>query len=82
MGSGSWGTALAIVLADNGFTAALWGRDAGAIDAMRDTGINSQYLPGVDLPSRPGTSHRLARVPRGCRAGGYCSPQQRVSGAT
>ena len=49
MGAGSWGTALASVLAAEGREVTLWARDAGLaarIDAERR---NPAYLPGVSL---------------------------------
>ena len=50
-GAGSWGTALAIVLARNGARTILWGRDAAAIDAMARTRRNQRYLPDAELPA-------------------------------
>jgi glycerol-3-phosphate dehydrogenase (NAD(P)+) len=50
VGAGSWGTALAKVLADKGHTVALWGRSsehAADIEARRE---NARYLPGAPLP--------------------------------
>ena len=49
-GAGSWGTALAAVLARHGVDTLLWGRDANAIAAMRDTRCNARYLPDIALP--------------------------------
>lgn len=51
IGSGSWGTALAILLVRNGHTVTLLGRDAAEVSEMRTEGTNSRYLPGVSLPS-------------------------------
>ena len=47
LGSGSWGSALAKVLSDNGHPVSLWGRRpelAAAIEATRE---NATFLPGV-----------------------------------
>ncbi len=52
LGAGSWGTALAILLASNGFSVCLWGRDSEKIKAMANTRENSQYLPGVKFPEQ------------------------------
>lgn len=49
-GSGSWGTALAAHLAENGRTVCLWGRAEAQIERMRTTGRNEAYLPGTVLP--------------------------------
>ena len=50
LGAGSWGTALATLMARNGHHVVLWGRDekvAAAIDAQHE---NPRYLPGIALP--------------------------------
>ncbi len=50
-GAGSWGTALAIVLARNGGPVRLWGRDPGLLQEIAADGRNQRYLPGIDLPA-------------------------------
>lgn len=50
LGAGSWGTALAIVLARNGARALLWGRDSDQLQAMAAERRNERYLPGITLP--------------------------------
>ncbi|TWI58843.1 NAD(P)H-dependent glycerol-3-phosphate dehydrogenase [Halalkalibacter nanhaiisediminis] len=50
IGAGSWGTALAMVLADNGHQVHLWARRKEQIEEINDSHTNSQYLPGVVLP--------------------------------
>jgi glycerol-3-phosphate dehydrogenase (NAD(P)+) len=49
MGSGSWGTAFALVLADAGNDVVLWGRDAGLAAAIT-AHENPRYHPGIVLP--------------------------------
>ena len=49
-GTGSWGTAFAMVLADAGCEVALWGRRADLVDVINTTHINPDYLPGIELP--------------------------------
>ncbi|AJT64165.1 NAD(P)H-dependent glycerol-3-phosphate dehydrogenase [Streptomyces chattanoogensis] len=49
-GTGSWGTAFAMVLADAGCEVTLWGRRAGVVDAINTGRTNPDYLPGVTLP--------------------------------
>lgn len=50
IGTGSWGTALAVHLGCQGHQVALWGRDAILVGRLRDQGENGPYLPGVPLP--------------------------------
>ncbi len=48
-GAGSWGTALAVMLAKAGHEVALIGRDQNQISGMEESRENSRYLPGVKL---------------------------------
>ncbi len=50
-GTGSWGTAFAMVLADAGCEVTLWGRRAELAEAVNTTRMNPDYLPGVELPA-------------------------------
>ena len=52
LGTGSWGTAFAKVLADAGTDVVLWSRREEVARAVRDTHENAEYLPGVVLPDR------------------------------
>ncbi|MFI8994164.1 NAD(P)H-dependent glycerol-3-phosphate dehydrogenase [Streptomyces sp. NPDC053542] len=49
-GTGSWGTAFAMVLADAGCEVTLWGRRAELVEAINTGRTNPDYLPGVELP--------------------------------
>ncbi|MGW3323245.1 NAD(P)H-dependent glycerol-3-phosphate dehydrogenase [Streptomyces virginiae] len=50
-GTGSWGTAFAIVLADAGCEVTLWGRRQEVVDAINTGRTNPDYFPGVELPA-------------------------------
>jgi len=50
IGAGSWGTALAILLAREGHPTQLWGRDRAQLDAMRSARRNVRYLPEAIFP--------------------------------
>lgn len=50
IGSGSWGTALALALAENCPRVTLWARREEIRLTIAETGENSTYLPGVKLP--------------------------------
>lgn len=50
LGSGSFGTAMATVLAQNCEQVRLWGRDEALVAAMRSNHENATYLPGIPLP--------------------------------
>jgi glycerol-3-phosphate dehydrogenase (NAD(P)+) len=68
LGAGSWGTALAAVLARNGVATTLWGRDAPALAAMHATRRNVRYLPEMDLPATLHYCADLAAAVRGAQA--------------
>ena len=48
-GTGSWGTAYSLVLADAGTDVTMWGRRAEVVDDI-NSGRNTAYLPDVPLP--------------------------------
>ena len=50
LGAGSWGTALAILLAKNGHQVLLWGRNKEKISAMQEARENLYFLPGIPFP--------------------------------
>ncbi|WP_071459977.1 NAD(P)H-dependent glycerol-3-phosphate dehydrogenase [Bacillus massilinigeriensis] len=50
IGAGSWGTALSMVLADNGHDVRLWGHNAEQIDEINTFRTNKAYLPEVQIP--------------------------------
>ena len=52
LGAGSFGIALARLLALNGHEVALWGRSPAAQAALRETRRSADYLPDVVLPER------------------------------
>jgi len=51
LGAGSWGTALAALVARHGHRATLWGRDAEIVAAIDRDHENPRYLPGLALPA-------------------------------
>jgi glycerol-3-phosphate dehydrogenase (NAD(P)+) len=62
LGSGSWGTALAVHLARTGHSTCLWGIETGELEAMARERTNQRYLPGVRLPEGLEIEHDLARA--------------------
>ncbi len=50
LGAGSWGTALALLLSNNGHSVKLWDRDRNHIERLSNHRCNQQYLPGIPFP--------------------------------
>ncbi|MBE9516746.1 MAG: NAD(P)-dependent glycerol-3-phosphate dehydrogenase [Proteobacteria bacterium] len=61
-GAGSWGTALALLLARNGHQVTLWGHDAAHMATVAHEGENHTYLPGIKFPENLKTSDDLAQT--------------------
>lgn len=60
LGSGSWGTALAVHLARTGHDVRLWARDPALAAAMGSRRENASYLPGILFPEALTPSATLA----------------------
>jgi glycerol-3-phosphate dehydrogenase (NAD(P)+) len=54
LGSGSWGTALSILVARNGHEVTLVGRSDDEIADLRTSRINHRYLPNFEVPANVG----------------------------
>lgn len=62
LGGGSWGTALAILLANKGYDVDMWLRDESQIAEMNETRENKRYLPNIKLPDNLRVSSDLEGV--------------------
>ncbi|MCB1918572.1 MAG: NAD(P)-dependent glycerol-3-phosphate dehydrogenase [Candidatus Competibacteraceae bacterium] len=51
LGVGSWGTALALLLARNGHIVRLWGHDPQEVAPLVQERENRRYLPGIPFPA-------------------------------
>lgn len=67
LGAGSYGTALALLLARNGHSVRLWGRNVEAMAAMARDRVNARYLPDTALPTNLLPSADLAATLSGVR---------------
>ncbi len=66
IGAGSWGTAIAFVLAENGHDCLLWARRSEQSEEITDKHMNHAYLPGIVLPENlRATSHLEEAVKHG-----------------
>lgn len=62
IGAGSWGTALAFVLAENGHDSLIWTRRAEQADEISHQHTNNRYLPDVRLPDNLNSTSELQRA--------------------
>ena len=62
LGAGSWGTALAVLLARNGVPTEMWGHDPAHMGRLARARENVEFLPGVPLPESLGLSADLGAV--------------------
>jgi glycerol-3-phosphate dehydrogenase (NAD(P)+) len=67
IGAGSWGTALAILLAREGHPTRLWGRDGAQLEAMRRERTNLRYLPDAAFPEALQVAVDLPQALKGAR---------------
>ncbi|MEM9283859.1 MAG: NAD(P)H-dependent glycerol-3-phosphate dehydrogenase [Verrucomicrobiota bacterium] len=62
LGAGSWGTALALVLADRGIDVLLFGNEPEVSDEINSQHTNGKYLPGISLPDNISGTVRIEEV--------------------
>lgn len=62
LGGGSWGTSLAILLAQKGYDVDIWSRDKEQIKEMKESRINKKYLPDAILPSNLNLTNDLEKA--------------------
>ncbi|HEX9777198.1 MAG TPA: NAD(P)H-dependent glycerol-3-phosphate dehydrogenase [Geopsychrobacteraceae bacterium] len=67
IGSGSWGTTLANLLAEKGYPVTLWAYETELVERMRRTRQNDLYLPGVTLSEQLSFTSTLAEAVTGQR---------------
>jgi len=67
LGAGSFGTALASLLAGNGNPTRLWCRDTEQATLMQSQGCNAKYLPDVQFPSTLQITDNLATAVDGVK---------------
>ena len=79
VGAGSWGTALALVLAKKGHDVRLWSYEEDVAEAVNRERENTIYLPGVPLPPRLVATTDIAEAVAGAPVVVSVSPSQHVS---
>lgn len=65
IGSGSWGTAIAVLLAGKGYDVYLWSWQQVETDRLNADRENKEFLPGIKLPDNIVCTHSMAECTDG-----------------
>ncbi|WP_181766212.1 NAD(P)H-dependent glycerol-3-phosphate dehydrogenase [Streptomyces albidus (ex Kaewkla and Franco 2022)] len=79
-GTGSWGTAFAMVLADAGCEVTLWGRRPELAEAVNTRRVNPDYLPDTELPAAITATTDAAEAADGAEFTVLAVPSQTLRG--
>ncbi len=60
IGSGSWGTALALLLSGHGIPVTIWAHNPAVAEEINSRHTNSHYLPEINLPTNVSATADLA----------------------
>lgn len=81
IGTGSWGTTLAILLAGKGLAVTLWTRSEEEAVVLREDRENRRFLPGFTFPESLAVSSSLPEALYGCSLLLIAVPSQRIRDA-
>jgi glycerol-3-phosphate dehydrogenase (NAD(P)+) len=79
-GTGSWGTAFSMVLADAGSDVVMWGRRQELAEAITKGHENPDNLPGIPLPGSITATHSHEEALRGAEVVVFAVPSQTFRG--
>lgn len=79
-GTGSWGTAFSVVLADAGTDVVMWGRRRELAEAITRTHENPDNLAGIFLPDSITATHRPEEALAGAEVVVFAVPSQTFRG--
>ena len=79
-GTGSWGTAFSMVLADAGTDVVMWGRRQELTDAITRTHENPDNMPGIPLPDSITATHSHDEALAGAEVVVFAVPSQTFRG--
>lgn len=80
--AGSWGTALASVLADKNMDVAVWTRNEAQRDEINGLHRNERFLPGVELPPNLHATTEMEEAVAGAKAVVIVAPSSAVREVT
>lgn len=80
LSDGGWGTALALLLHNNGCRVTLWGAFPDYVQEMRHTRANPRFLPGVPIPEEVTLTGDMSEAVAGVDLVVLASPSQYMRG--
>ena len=80
LGTGSWGTALALSLAKNGYNVVMWSRRKERAEKINEARENAQYLPGIMLPENINITDNIKEAMEDCPMIVVATPSQAFRG--
>lgn len=78
IGSGSWGSAISILLAKNGYSVSMYGRSVEQIEEINTSKTNSAYLPNITFPNNIIASNDISEVVKDSKIIVLAVPSQQV----
>ena len=76
LGTGSWGTALALSLAKNGYNVVMWSRREERVNKINEARENAQYLPEIKLPDNIRITNNIKEAIEDCPMIVMATPSQ------
>ncbi len=80
LGPGSWGTTLAVLLAEAGHEVRLWGHEPDHLARLDRERVNQTFLPGVSIPAAVRMEPDLGAALAGAEFGLFVVPAQVLRG--
>ncbi|MEN6521719.1 MAG: NAD(P)H-dependent glycerol-3-phosphate dehydrogenase [Armatimonadota bacterium] len=68
LGAGSWGTSLALLLTNKGYSVRLWSNEPGVIKDIDTNRVNSKYVPGIPFTGEILAMESMADAVKGVEA--------------
>src|SRR4030042_3190325 len=62
LGDGGWGTTIAVLLCNKGYSVTLWGAFPEYTAILRKERINHKFLPGIKIPEKVNLTSDIDRI--------------------
>lgn len=74
IGAGSFGTAIAVVLGQSGYSITIWAREEEVVDGINRNGFNPEYISDVELPKSVNASYTIKEAILGSEMVVFATP--------